>query len=219
MMEQPGSGKMSGVTTQWGALLSLLLIVGGCGGGTSDSGSVTSVVPTTSSVVPTTTAGPITTTLDPLPTAITGYGDFSGIDYLEVDWFYVNHLEVQCMQDHGFPVELIPPGDGIDFTPVPLDQNLLAQRYFDACRAGLKLPPERDSTPDELREKYRIWVEEVIPCLEDLGYTAPELPSEDYVAENYYVDPYTPYGNVPWHSLNEAYALCPMRPSRWIIGP
>jgi hypothetical protein len=177
------------------------------------------VVATTPPAVTTSVAGSTTTTLDPLPSVITGYGDFSGFDYAEIDWFYVSHLQVQCMQDHGFPVELIPPGDGIDFAPVPLDQNLLAQRYFDACEAGLKLPPGRNYTPDELRELYRIWVEEVIPCLEDLGYTAPELPSEDYVAENYYIDPYTPYDKVPAFKLNEAYAACPVHPSPWIIAP
>ena len=202
----------------WGVVFIVVLLIGGCGGGAIDSSSTTSVVPTTAPVVSTTVPGP-TTTLDPLPTAITGYGDFSGFDYLEVDRFYVTYLEVQCMQDHGFPVELIPPGDGIDFTPVPLDQNLLAQRYFDACAAGLNIPPGREATPEELREKYRIWVEAVIPCLEDLGYTAPELPSEDYIAENYYVDPYTPYGNVPWDKLPEAYAACPTKPSPWIIAP
>jgi hypothetical protein len=170
-------------------------------------------------VVTSTVTGPTTTTLDPFPAAITGYGDFAGMDYLDVDSFHVNHLIVQCMQDHGFPVQLIPPGDGIDFAPVPLDQNLLAQRYYDACRAGLHLPPGRNATPEELREKYRIWVEQVIPCLEELGYTAPELPSEDYVAENYYVDPYNPYGNVPMDKLNEVYAACPTHPSPWIIAP
>ena len=212
-------GTLGGVTSRGGLVLMVLLLIGGCGDGATNSGSTTSVVATTAPVVTTKVTGPTTTALDPLPAPITGYGDFTGVDYVEVDWFYVNHLEVQCMQDHGFPVELIPPGDGIDFTPVPLDQNLLAQRYFDACRAGLNLPPGRNATPEELREKYRIWAEVVIPCLEDLGYTAPELPSEDYIAENYYVDPYTPYGNVAWDKLPEAYAACPTKPSPWIIAP
>jgi hypothetical protein len=178
------------------------------------------VVSTIAPVVPTTAVTvPTSTTLDPLPTAISGYGDFTGVDFVDVDRFLAMRLTAQCMQDHGFPVTLIPPGDGLDFTPVPLDQNLLAQRYFDACRAGLKLPPERYFTPEELRELYRIWVEEVIPCLENLGYTAPQLPSEDYIAENYYVDPYDPYGNVPIFKLPEAYAACPTKPSPWIIVP
>ena len=218
MTTYAGVSSRSGVTLGWGGVLLLLILVG-CGEGATEAVSTTSVVATTAPAVTTTVTGPTTTTLDPFPAAITGYGDFTGQEYFDVDWFLVTRLTVQCLQDHGFPVQLIPPGDGIDFTPVPLDQNLLAQRYSDACRAGLKLPQGRNATPEELREKYRIWVEQVIPCLEELGYTAPELPSEDYIAENYYVDPYDPYGNVPMSKLNDAYAACPVHPSPWIIAP
>ena len=220
-MTQESARRPIGVTWHTGVALIILLVIGGCGGSDNASGSNTSVVPppTSAGLTTTTAVGSTTTTLDPLPAPITGYGDFTGVNYSDVDPFYVTKLTAQCMQDHGFPVELIPPGDGIDFAPVPLDQNLLAQRYFDACLAGLKLPPGRNATPDELREKYRNWVEVVIPCLEGLGYTAPELPSEDYVAENYYVDPYDPYGNVPAFKLNETYAACPVHPSPWIIAP
>jgi hypothetical protein len=219
MRRRSGCASLNGVVRYWGAVLLAGILIG-CGGGATDAGSTTFVVATTTPVTTTSAATePITTTLNPLPIAITGYGDFSGVDYADVDRFLVMRLTVQCMQDHGFPVTLIPPGDGIDFAAVPLDQNLLAQRYLDACRAGLNLPPGRNYTPEELRELYRIWVEEVIPCLEDLGYTAPELPTEDYVAENYYLDPYDPYGNVPVFKLNEAYAACPLHPSPWIIAP
>jgi len=89
--------------------------------------------------------------------------------------------------------------------------------------------PERDHTPEGLwgetrhpkgcGEKHDIWVEVVIPCLEDLGNAAPELPSEDYVAENYYVDPYDPYGNVSAFRLNEAYAARPRKPLRGSSPP
>jgi hypothetical protein len=46
---------------------------------------------------------------------ITGYGDFSGQEYFYVDWFLVTRLTVQCLQDHGFPVTLVPPVMGSAF--------------------------------------------------------------------------------------------------------
>lgn len=203
-----------------GVLLAFSLVLVACGDDASGSTSTSMAVDTTTSVAVTATSATSSTTTRPqVPAAITGYGDFSGLDYMQLDRFLTTSLIVECMQDHGIPVTLIPPGDGIDYMPVPLDQNQQAQRYEDACRAGLNLPAERLYTPEELRENYNYWVEELIPCLKDLGYTAPELPSEDYVAENYYVDPYIPHGNVPVFELPEAYEECPISPPWRIATP
>lgn len=210
------------------SLVSLGLLVVACTStlvesGSADSTSEPSDAPT--SVTPVTEAHP-TSTSSTTPSEeiealapITGYGDFSELDYNQVDWFLVTELMHQCIVDQGFPVRLIPPGDGLDFTPVPADQNRMASLTADACREGLNLPPERDATPDELRDRYRYWVDELIPCLEALGYTAPEPPSEDYFAENYYQDPYDPYGQVPWTEQADAITECPSRPPDWLAYP
>ncbi len=79
-----------------------------------------------------------TTTTAPAP--ITGYGDFSGFGPFEIDRYYTTELLVRCIRDQGFAVEVIPPGDGISFTAVPVDQNQAAVDAAEACEAGLGLP-------------------------------------------------------------------------------
>ena len=81
-------------------------------------------------------AEPTQPTVEP----ILGYGDFSDIPYGDIDRFEVTLLIVDCMNDQGFAVYLIPPGDGISFANVPEDQNRAAQFAEAGCRAGLRLP-------------------------------------------------------------------------------
>lgn len=63
-------------------------------------------------------------------------------------------LEIQCLRDQGFAVEVIPPGDGISFSNVPSEQMGAANRTFWACQAGLNLPEFAEPSEDQLEEHY-----------------------------------------------------------------
>jgi hypothetical protein len=149
-----------------------------------------------------------------VPAPITGYGDFSGQEYFEVDWFLVTRLTADCLQDQGFPVTVIPPGDGISFLSVPSSQNQLAQQYLEACRAGLNLPDFVYPTPEQLEVMYLYYVA-LRDCLIDEGYTISEPSSLDEFIESYATGPWTPYldvqgGGAGWDSIQ---MKCPQSPA------
>lgn len=86
-----------------------------------------------------------------LPTApdlepITGYGDFSDEAYADIDWIEVTALEVQCANDNGADLQIIPPGDGISgFNNKGGHLSQVFEAILDACRAGLTIPPHSGS--------------------------------------------------------------------------
>jgi hypothetical protein len=84
---------------------------------------------------------------EPTVEPILGYGDFSNIAYEDIDWFEVTALTVQCVNDQGYGVTVIPPGDGINKGDVPDEQNRDMQFAMAACRAGLNIP-EAPGFPD-----------------------------------------------------------------------
>jgi len=84
---------------------------------------------------------------EPTVEPILGYGDFSNIAYEDIDWFEVTALTVQCVNDQGYGVTVLPPGDGINKGDVPEDQNRDMQFAMAACRAGLYIP-ESSGFPD-----------------------------------------------------------------------
>jgi hypothetical protein len=85
---------------------------------------------------------------EPTVEPILGYGDYTGVAYNNIDWFEVTALTAQCMNDQGFTVSLIPPGDGINFATIPADQSRAAEFAWAACRAGLNVPEPPPTTPE-----------------------------------------------------------------------
>lgn len=134
--------------------------------------------------------------------SITGYGDFSGLGPFEIDRYATTELMVRCIQDQGFAVEVIPPGDGISFAAVPVDQNQVAVQAAEACRAGLGLsePTTADYT-NEVRELIYEYQLALRQCLIAEGYGIPEPPSRDYFVDNFFNDPWVAYAWVPESDL------------------
>lgn len=100
---------------------------------------------------------------------ITGYGDFSGVEHWHVDWYEVTTLEIQCLRDQGFAVEVIPPEaeelvlcevasravqrvtDGLPCRGEHVSQAVKVMRLHRAD----ELPPVRDDgTEDSDHRKY-----------------------------------------------------------------
>jgi len=164
---------------------------------------------TTAAIGPTTTT---TTTSIAAIGPIAGYGDFSDQEYFVIDWFLVTRLEVQCLQDQGFPVMLIPPGDGISFQSVPQSQNELAVQYFEACRAGLGIPDYEPASPEQIEMVYWYYIA-LRDCLIDEGYTVSEPPSLDTFVESWASGPWSPYENVsPGAGWDAIQMKCPQSP-------
>jgi len=131
--------------------------------------------------------------LETLP-GITGYGDFSGVDPVDVNHFLVNELIVKCANDHDIPAKTT--GDGLGINPStgrPLnreDTEILAR-----CRNGLNVPYALDGpyggyTLDQAQRLYdhNLWVRD---CLAEAGYTQENPPSFSVWLENREWDPYS----------------------------
>ncbi len=181
--------------------VALMFLICGCG---SSFSAATSSTPSIAEATP--------STVKP----ISGYGDFSGEDYFNVDWYEVTRLQVACLNDHGFPVTLIPPGDGISFASIPPEQSQAADATLEACRTGMNLPAPRPPDADELEKIYE-WMLVVASCLETEGFTIPEPPTLEVFTDRYLFDGWNPYEFVDpsnemsvseWNALNVA---CPQQ--------
>lgn len=145
---------------------------------------------------------------------ITGYGNFSNVEYWDVDWFEVVTLEAKCLVDHGFPVTTVPPGDGISFDSVAADQIDLALDVFYACQEGLNLPVPVPADQEQIEERYSFLLE-LRDCVENQGYPTTNPPSLDVFVDSWNDRPWSPYdlvaandqmGIEEWNALNIA---CP----------
>lgn len=168
----------------------------------------------TGSSAPTNPVSPPASVQDDELAPIYGYGDFSGKRYSEIDWYEVTRLIVECANDYGMPVTLIPPGDGYSFAGIPMDQNAAAGRVVKACIAGLQIPPYESLTEDELAVRYEYLVD-MKDCLTDEGYETSDAPTLDVFIEGWDIDAWNPYddlvdsvGMTEWNRLNVA---CPQQ--------
>lgn len=124
---------------------------------------------------------------------ITGYGDFSDVDIVDLDHYLINELIVQCAHDHGIPVNLDPAGDGILFENVPVEQSRQASEIVAGCRNGLNIPigdgPYFGYTLEQAQRVYDhyLWVAD---CLTEAGYPPPDPPSFDFWLETQTWHPY-----------------------------
>lgn len=142
---------------------------------------------------------------------IEGYGDFSDQDPVYLDWRLVNERVGECMRDQGFPVSVTAGGNGLSFADVPSEQSAMAESVFDACVAGLNVPPQRPLTADEMSLFYAYYVE-LRGCLVGQGYELPEPPSEQYFIDHYYDDPWNPYSGIE-RIPPELTRVCPQLPT------
>ncbi|GIU91819.1 MAG: hypothetical protein KatS3mg011_0725 [Acidimicrobiia bacterium] len=145
---------------------------------------------------------------------ITGYGDFSDRPAFEVDWYRVSELVVERMNDQGFPAALIPPGDGISVAEIPPEQRSAAEEVFDACYAGLNLPPQQPLDDEQIAEVYAYRLA-VADCLRAEGYQVPPAPSLDTFIEEWATGPWNPYESVDtsgasWEGIQ---MRCPQSPA------
>jgi len=143
---------------------------------------------------------------------ISGYGDFSNVEYAEVDWKRVVELQVECANDQGIPVTVMPPGDGISYDQVPRAQHQMASAILRACLDGLNLPPYEELSDQQLADLYDRLIE-TMHCLEEEGYSIEPPPSVDSFVEEYYgEEAWHPYSSVThvdmeeWNRLNQ---VCP----------
>jgi hypothetical protein len=168
-----------------------------------------------SSQTPTTEAVSLTTTLDPgsvgsgSPDSIAGYGDYSDYKYEDLRGDEIEALVIQCLLDQGFPVVAID-GGGISYENVPPEQNHNAELAFDACMAGLDLPPPEPPSAEFIEDLYTRLVD-VEACLEDLGYEIEDPPSLQAFIDSYETGPWHPYLSLPLDAPHaELERACPV---------
>jgi hypothetical protein len=160
--------------------------------------------PSATTLAPTTTPPSTTSTtsadaylawvlsLETLP-GITGYGDFSGVDPVDVNHFLVSELIVKCAIDHDIPAEVT--GDGLGVTPsTGRELNREDTEILARCRNGLNVPAALDGpyggyTLEQAQRVYdhQLWVRD---CLAEAGYAQADPPSFDVWLQDRAWDPY-----------------------------
>lgn len=154
-----------------------------------------------------TSASAVTT----VPAQTSGYGDFSGVEFYDVDAEDVIARIQRCLHDNGFPVAMFESGDGLDFSGLPPDQSQAAVNVLQQCEEGLSLPAPRPPTVTEA-EMILDRLLEVRDCLEGQGYAIGEPPSVEAFAESYMTGPWHPYlslRSLPPDDRRAAEAACP----------
>lgn len=101
------------------------------------------------------------------PASFQGYGDFSGLNYHEVDWHDIVTRGVRCAQNHGYSVRLTYDG-GVNYQDVPSDENAEAVKLFETCIRAMNAPEWTWPTEEEIRYKYA-YALALIPCIRDAG--------------------------------------------------
>ena len=127
---------------------------------------------------------------------ITGYGDFTGIEYKDVDWKLVAGLVVDCLTDQGYPVTLLPDA-GLEVGSLPAGEMPIFQSTKSACEAGLNLPDYVPLDQTEIDDLYA-WLVEVADCLErEFAIIQESLPSIEAYRDQFFTNPWHPYGAIP----------------------
>lgn len=112
----------------------------------------------------------------PLPSTITGYGDFSGVAFHEMDWSLWARRVVDCLNDHGFAARVVP-GPGINYQQIPRDQNQAMQAMQEACEDAMNVPERQPRSREQLAEIYAYRVVALRECVVGQGYDIPEPPT------------------------------------------
>lgn len=163
------------------------------------------------------------TTVDTNPGPITGYGNWSDVDYYSVDWRLAFKQVADCLQDQGFPVEFDEDTGGLMFGQVPPEQNVAAQRTEERCVLGLELPEFRWPDAGELRVIFEYQLA-LVECLQTMGVDTTDPPTFDLWAETYQSGPWMAYeaAGQAQMDLRELEQRCPQTPvggfSAWKPG-
>lgn len=152
---------------------------------------------------------------------ITGYGDYSDVDFLLLDATEVTADIARCMNDQGLAVRA--SGNSLSFERVPQEQLDRAEDVASACEAGLQLPQPRELTRDEFELRYERQLA-VAECLDTIGLPTSEPPSLDTWISDYATGPWHAYEALPRDpgALSQATTQCPEHPpggySSWRPG-
>lgn len=133
-------------------------------------------------------------------------------------------VQIDCLQQAGFPVKLLSDGVGIDVSDVPEGQRAKGGTFFLAqyeCESKYTIDPatQQPLSDDALGELYDWYVSESVPCLEAQGIIGPEPPSRQVFIETSFTNEWWyPYIAVDamampeaeWNALN---AACPQSPA------
>lgn len=178
--------------------------------------------PATSSSQPTTENTVAVPVFEPTPVADGAYGEFSGESWTTVDFIEVTRRIVECVQDHGFSLAVIPPGDGISYQDVPEEQRQPASAQEEECRRSMAIPEFAWPTPEELRVIYEYNVK-LNDCLESLGFATTPPPSFEVFQDSYTTGPWMAYFGSDLGAADvETMRKCPQVPpggfGAWDIG-
>lgn len=124
--------------------------------------------------------------------------------------------QTRCLTEAGFEARVVD--DSVSST-VPHGQeeaHALAQ-YVCEVSYPLRSSDALPQSDEQLRELYVYFVDELVPCLEGLGYNVGPVPSLTAFSERYYgEDPWTPYvvvgPMVPPGDFAAVSAACPQSP-------
>ena len=119
---------------------------------------------------------------------------------------------VSCLHEEGFPEVTLDPLGGIGYEGSQLDAYDLAM-YI--CESRYPIDPRytQPLTDEQLGKLYDYYANELVPCIEREGYTAPEAPTRQYFIDHFSDAPWRPYSEVSdatgeseWYRMNE---VCP----------
>lgn len=122
-----------------------------------------------------------------------------------------------CMTEAGFESHV--KGGAVETASYPVEQALSQATAVYQCRVGYPIDPvyQQPYTPEEATFLYRYLVDTVIPCLEDEGYSTPDVPSEGTFEDQLNAgqewspfDSLAPGSEEKYTSLTKA---CPAKPS------
>lgn len=106
---------------------------------------------------------------------------------------YVEEL-VQCLRTGGADVNVV---NSVTFSatvgPGQTEEQL--QSLYEACRTEAGPPPERRTDPETAKRVY-VAYQQIVECLDELGYAVPEAPSEEVFVDRFVA------GEDTWHPYN-----------------
>ncbi len=120
---------------------------------------------------------------------------------------------VDCLHEEGFPEAALDPDGGIAYEGSQLPAYDLAMYV---CGARYPIDPKylQPLTDEQLGALYDYYANELVPCIEAEGYSAPEAPTRQYFIEHYDEGAWLVYSDVSdatsseaeWYRMND---VCP----------
>jgi hypothetical protein len=139
-----------------------------------------------------------------------------------VDPYEWPQVQAECMHGEGFPDVAILPDGGLQpgLSDEAQESAYLLSRYV--CTAKYPIDPKYAAplTAEQIGAVYDYYLDDLVPCLEDNGYSVPEPPSREVFEENFAGERWSPYAEVfgadPSIPIDEYYrvsAECPQWPT------